>query len=616
VLRGVVAAACAIGVAVAGFLVALCELPVWPYILVVGWLWVSAVARRNGWVWAVVTISVVATTALYGVALGSAAVGTSFHASMALVVGLAGLLAMRDLFLHGGARAPRASALWIGAVPFVWLGAATVAAFSAGGSRWDWALMGDSANNVLFARDVIIDGGTLFAGTNPVPLPHLAVALGMAGEGTSSVANDVASYVWVWHLLIVATLALAGMLGRHVALRLGVRTWSGVAVATVLPAACVLSWVATGNALRFGFINAHLSVFLVVLSLAVGLMALNPLTGFVVQVMVAVDLLVTWSPLAVIPVVMALFHVVAAVRRGPSRREWLYLGVGGALGLGYAVATVVSAAGAVQAVFSSGGAVWGPSPRTISVVLAALLIAGFLIWRRVAAVGRWVMSAALALVTALAATLVLAGGEWTYYPMKMAWFALIVAGVVLAPLAAPVLAIVAPRVARVGPLLALGAGVVVVVGPPVASHATARGLWISDPLTQLVAPYDGGGDQLYGLVEALGTDNDAVALLWDSGARYEREVDFWVLNEASGRFSAGPQADERFAVRTLAYAQLNPEDTQLCDVRRLIGAPVVVYTADPALDSRIRDACRDDAPTIQTLDAADPNLIARVLANQ
>jgi hypothetical protein len=612
----VVAAASAIGLAVAGFLVALGELPVWPFILVVSWLWVSAVVRRNGWAWAVVTVSVVATTTLYGVSVGSAAVGKSFHATMALVVGLAGLLALRDLFLHGGVRAPRASALWVGAVPLVWLGGATVAACSAGGSQWDWALMGDSANNVLFARDVIIDHGTPFAGANPVPLPHLAVALGMAGEGTSSVASDIASYVWVWHLLIVATVAFAGLLGRQVALRVGVRTWNGVAVATVLPAAGVLSWVATGTALRFGFINAHLSVFLVLLSLAIGLMALNPSTGFVLQVMVAVDLLVTWSPLAAIPVVMALFHLVAAVRRSPSRREWLYLGLGGALGLGYAVATLVAAAGAVEAAFASGGAVWGPSMRTITLVLAALVIAGLLIWRRVDAVGLWVISAALALVIALAATLVLAGGEWTYYPLKMAWFALIVAAVVLAPLAAPLFAIVAPRVARLGPALALLAGVAVVVGPPVASHATARGLWIVDPLTQLVAPYDGGGDQLYGLVEALGTDDDGIALLWGSGARYEREVDFWVLSEASGRFSAGPLREERFALRAFAYAQLQPEEEQLCDVRGLIGAPVVVYTADPALDGRIRNACRDDAPTIQTLDTADPTLIARVLSNQ
>lgn len=476
-------------------------------------------------------------------------------------------------------------------------------------------LGGDSANNVLFARDVIIDHGTAFAGTNPVPLPQLTVALGMSGEGISSVAGDIASYVWVWHLLIVATTASAGLLGRQVALRSGVRRRGVLAVATVLPAACVLSWAVTGNALQFGFINALLSVMLVVLSLTVGLASPNPTAAFIVQVMVAVDLLVTWSPLAAVPVVMAGFHLVVAVRRDPSRREWLRLGVAAAVGLGYAVATVAAKASELHGAFSSNGGLLAPSPRTSAAVLVGLLVAGFLISRCLATLGSWVLTATLALATALAGTLMLAGGNWTYYPMKMAWLVVIVAGIVLAALAVPGLAIVAPRFAGLGPALAVAAGLVAVAGPPVVSDVTSHVPPIVEPFTSVVAP-SGGGDQLYRLVKALDTDDDGVALLWESGARDERGVDFWILNEASGRFSAGRQPGERFAVRALAYAQWSPADTQLCDVSALLGAPVVVYTADPTLEGRIRDACGVVAPEIHTLDAANPNLIARVLANQ
>lgn len=614
--RTVVAAACAIVFVGVGFLVAVLATPVWPYILAVAGLCMSAVALRYGWAWAFVTVSVVATTALYGLSMVSAAIGAPFHVAMASVVGATGLLALRHVFLNGGARAPRASALWIGAVPLGWLGAAALGAGLPGGSRWDWALMGDSANNVLFARDVILDHGAPLGGDNPVPLPHIAVALGMSGGGTSAAAGDIASYASVWHLLIVASSVSAGILGRHVALRLGVKTWSGIAVATVLPAAVVISWAATGNALRFGFINAHLSVFLVVLCLLAGLLAPKPVLGFVVQVMVAVDLLATWSPLAVIPAAMAMFHLVPVMRRGFSRREWWYLGVAGTLGLGYALVTAVAARVGLRTVFSSNGGVWAPSLRTISGVIVILLVVGFVISRRAQAVGRWVMTVALAMVASLAGTLVLAMGAWTYYPMKMAWFALTIAGLVLAALAVPILTVVVPRAAPLAPAVALVVGLVLVLGPPVASHGTARSSWIVEPVTALVAPVDGGGDQLYGLVEALGTDSDSVALLWQSGARYEREVDFWVLNEASGRFSESQQGDERFAVRALAYAQFQPADIQLCGAQGFLGAPVIVYTADPSLEGRIRDTCGVDAPTIQMLDAADPNLIARVLANQ
>lgn len=610
------AVAGAAGLVGVGVLIALLELPVWPYILMVAWLCVSAGARRRGWTWSVVSFSLAATTSLYAVSMASAAIGTPFHASMPCVAGLAGLVALRDLSIHGVARAPHASALWIGVAPLVWVGAAALGAVLSGGSRWDWALRGDSANNVLFARDVIIDHGTAFAGTNPVPLPQLAVALGMLGEGAHSVASDIASYVLVWHLLIVATTASAGLFGRQVALRSGVRRRGVLAVSTVLPAACVLSWALTGSAMQFGFINAHLSVMLVVLSLLIGLSAPNPSAGFIVQVMVAVDLLVTWSPLAVVPVVMAVFHLVAAIRRGPSRREWLNLGVAAALGLGYAVATVAAEAGSLHGAFSSNGGVWAPSLRTSSAVIVALLVAGLLISRSAATLGRWAMTATLAVATALAGTLVLAGGHWTYYPMKMAWLTVVVAGVVLAALAAPGLAIVAPRFARFGPALAVAAGLVALGGPIVLAHVTPRPSSVVEPFAAVVAPSDGGGDRLYGLVEALGTGHDGIALLWESGARDEREADFWILNEASGRFSAAKQPQERFAVRALAYAQLSPVDKQLCGISGLIGAPVMVYTADPALEDRVRNACGVDAPTIQTVGAAAPTLIARVLANQ
>ena len=79
---------------------------------------------------------------------------------------------------------------------------------------------------------------------------------------------------------------------------------------------------------------------------------------------------------------------------------------------------------------------------------------------------------------------------------------------------------------------------------------------------------------------------------------------------------AGQQPAERFAVRALAYGQLSPTDTPLWRISGLMGASVIVHTADPALEARVRDTCGVDAPSIQTVGAADPNRIARVLANQ
>lgn len=172
----------AIGIACALFMggtrsipLVLLALAPWPLVLV----------KRLGWSLAIAAVLALAT----GGALVLAAVARPMGIPLAVVygssltaVGAAGWwLAVRALTRQQVTR-PRASAWWVLAPASTWVLLVAVAEVVPGASRVSWAMQGDAANDVLFARDILEARGVELGGTNPVPMMHVLLSVVFAPQ--------------------------------------------------------------------------------------------------------------------------------------------------------------------------------------------------------------------------------------------------------------------------------------------------------------------------------------------------------------------------------------------------------------------------------------------------
>ena len=129
----------------------------------------------------------------------------------------------------------------------IWFAVIGVAQVVPGAARLSWAMQGDSANNVLFSRQIILDGGIrLGAGENPVPLPAGPPAIAME-FGRSSVdsadllRHDVTAFAALWALLIGVSAVMAGLLAGRVASAAGARSLV-VGLSAAFGSAVPLAW--------------------------------------------------------------------------------------------------------------------------------------------------------------------------------------------------------------------------------------------------------------------------------------------------------------------------------------------------------------------------------------
>ena len=133
------------------------------------------------------------------------------------------------LGIAGACLCARLTALKTPSIPnaMVWLPAlaGSVAWFCAmiandvlsGSAKLSWVMRGDSANNVLFAREIIYRGGIgVGINENPVPLPPALMAISMAlgrpyVPSAALLRHDIAAFAQVWVLLIALTCLLVGV---------------------------------------------------------------------------------------------------------------------------------------------------------------------------------------------------------------------------------------------------------------------------------------------------------------------------------------------------------------------------------------------------------------------
>lgn len=475
-------------------------------------------------------------------------------------------------------------------VPLWWTLVAAVAVVKPGSSAHDWALSGDSANNVLFSKDIVTANGLRLVSENPVPLPHLLVALGMPSGSVPTVA-DVTAYVWVWHLSIAATAGLAALMGFRMA-RAGSLSSPYVWLSALVPASLVVSWAVTGYASAFGFINVHVALAIVFASVALMVGRINAAVAVAAQVGAAILLVLTWSPLAVVPAAAAVAPALALLRRSATRRDRLFAAVAVLGGAVFLLARYRSSAQGLSDAVASQAGVVAPSQRSVIALVAVVFLGVVVCWRPSRAISTVVGTITAAVALALAATTLLVGA-WTYYPMKMAWFAVAIVAIVVAAAAPTVVATRANRVAWLTPGAVVVATGLLVVGVPVWAQMQGRAEWIRDPAASIVFP-GGGGDAVFDALNDMHATE--TSLLWSSGVTVEREADFWAASLRSGVFHPVDEADARFGLRALAYAQMHPDDTYVCEFARRWDGPLVVRTSSVERSAQLVASC--DAPNL------------------
>lgn len=476
-------------------------------------------------------------------------------------------------------------------------GVLTLARLLPNGLGLAWAMNGDSANVVVFARGLLAAGGIDASATDtPTPLPFAMIASAMS-VGRDNVADaaraahDIGSLADVWVLLLV----VCGVLASAIVVHSGRRTRTPVVVGVLAVTwAAFASWWVLGVQLQFGFVTVAFSVAVL---LAAWLVALDsehrPLLGLIALVLATASILATWSPLAICIVPLGIVIVVRAWR------TIIASGLRGLALLGAAVALVLvylGLAGVPLFLRAAGflGADGGFPPIGPGAILAITGIAGLAsalsarfrgertaLPMFVAMTGGFVVGLGFLLVQRLSLEPI-----WGYYPAKFAWTVSI--------------ALIAIALGATVTLLdALGSRPLIeAVGAACGVALVAGLLWSptepQDPLGQqpligiLRADAFGLGPGQADEVLALTGRENGQELFWRTG--FDRWANLWLLQLDVDDFDTNP-------VRALAYSfALTPDE--VCTAVELLGGDVTIVSDDPDAEHALRAVCPDAALTV------------------
>jgi len=595
------------------YLVVLAVACVWPFVggsllLLVGIVLVPGLLLLRS------RMSLGASLALLFVVFGWAILGimvvaryTGIPALAAVVIAGAAGGALCAIRLHRvGSSFSRLDAVDLGLAAFgglVWCGVLLAAVVLPGATPLSWAMMGDAANNVLFAREVLQHGGVgLGAGENPVPLTAALIAfftLPAAFSGSPSAGAQIAALAEMWSLGIVAACVLCGALALSVARGRSTMTLLAAAVASSLP----LSWTMLSGPVTLGFVNFHLTIALLVASLITLVHAGRAVLTSLVTLALAIALtLALWAPLAGIPgvafLVLVIVHrrAVFALRRGRLALALLAMAQPVAVFLTLSVPALIGQGDLLEEAL---GAVFEFRKVMVLAVLLLAVVFGLLharatrspdlIWILVALVGGGGFCLGLLLWLRRDQDTL-----WSYYQLKFLWFFLAMLLIVAVVAGLTFAAAISARAAR----SALAAVVVLVTVVGVGEYSRATVPTFSNDSQALKSPVAriltgdffsvGEDDRVFSQVVRL-VDSDERTMLWQSTDPDEDSIMFWVV-----QLSSTGVGD--VALRKFAYYHDGQSMYDLCTIRKLMGPPVTVITADPSVVERAQEACPELGP--------------------
>ncbi|WP_374007746.1 hypothetical protein [Leifsonia sp. LS-T14] len=567
--------------------------------------WVLLLTRRAGGAFAVVAVVAIAFVLTLYVPMATAATGLPLLGTFVVVVALVGLAGV--FLLYRGAfvlvRPERRSlALWIGSLagPVVWFLVLLATNFRPGAARLSWVIRGDSANNLLYARQIIGANGIEFdPSSNPVPLPSSLLALtflpGRPGSGAGLVEHDIGAFAQTWMLLIALTCLLFGLTAGASVRR---ERWILTAVVSAFASVVGLSWFVTGYPLEYGFLNAPLTLVVVLFAWIIFLAARRtPVLALAMMFVTATLVFATWGPLVVVPAALGVLLVIQNWRAVIGVRGWALAGLIVAFvqlvlyGALFTLPTLVSQGKALSAV----GGIY-PFAHVIFQVL--VLLAAFLAVVLVRQIGVGVCVAVLTLCGVLAvglgALLFTRRHEdslWGYYQYKFEWLAAIVLLVIVIGLAGRLMSDPPRAWARAG-AAALGMALTVAF---LFSTSTSVGYEAQNPVRRILSGsfFDGSdGDRALQTIFALSEPGQR-GILWNSGDPAESAIDSWVIQLAAGRI-------DNKSLRIFAYNLDKTKVDDLCSLAHQMGPGLTVYTADAGLEAQVAAACPDEGIAVTT----------------
>lgn len=480
-----------------------------------------------------------------------------------------------------------------------------------GTSRVSWAMLGDSASQLVYARRILADGGLVPPPMpNPVPLAPALVAvaaaplrpshvLGSNETAEAALRHDLAAYAAVWAALIVVMCLLAGVLAHSLADTLGMDRSTtrrlAVAASSLLP----LGWFWTGYPIKFGFINAQVAL-VILLAAVIAALSLHRSPVLVVCTLVAATglLAITWTPLAAIPAVLAVAPVVQLAGRlrsaAPVWRAFAILAAMALMLVSWRFGSPLLA-DARASLSTPGGLAEFPKPMLPAT--AAMLVGLVLLTRQRR--NRTLLNVTAGLTTGACvglATVVWLSGSgrtWSYYPHKYAWIC-----TALLLLATPVLGTAAVQrlrssAARRAVGMAAVAGLAVSLGLGAqAAPGELRRLEDNLPRLMLVEDYLPNQSQSPDAVatEVVGrVDEERLTLPWRSSIANDYRITFWLLQleiEDARQRGDWEAADQLWI---LANFHDNPQD--LCTIAAITPEGLTVETRDGTLAATLTDLC-------------------------
>jgi hypothetical protein len=593
---GIVGLATVIAVATA---MSLFGFPLWLQIIVCSIPWAIVLANRVGNAIAAPALVLIALLLILLTLMLTGTLHLNIVVSLSLMFAVAGLGGVALLLQTPALRLAlpvdflvRWLSPCVGAI--VWFAAIGLAQFVPGASKLSWVASGDSANNILFAREIIDRGGIAIGSMeNPVPLPAalLAVAMSASRGGLAAsrlLEHDISAFAQVWALMIALTCILMGgaiSAALPEARRLVIIGVS--AASSFIP----LTWYVSGYPIEYGFFNIHLALP-VVLSCWIIFLGGNkhPIAALCLMFLAATILLSVWGPLVLFPSALAVAIFIRSLRAITTARGIaLFALIVSALQavLYGAFVTLPSLLSLAAFLGASGGAY--PFSRWILPALLVVALGSALLLRRKS--GKPILSGAIAIIaaTCLGLAVLLFAARNTpnpftsYYPLKFIWLAGIVLMVVVGGYAASIAVLFFTLRALQSSALvvvAIGTLVFVLLAPTNRTSYPTRA-----PIPKILS---GGflekGDRTMGHIFRLSNPAHP-GVLWHSATPYEGTIDFWLLQIKANSMTKNQ------ALRELAY-QLNFEKiTDLCSIVTKYEMPVTVYTDDAGLATELDRAC-------------------------
>lgn len=454
-----------------------------------------------------------------------------------------------------------------------------------------WAMQGDAQFNTVLSRQFGVANGELSGTGQVLSLAQGLMAIvhlpGREGVATDDLlTHDITRQANLWVLMILVSSVLAGAISDRV---LRGASWSVRTFGTIVAAGLPLTWHLTGYAMSSGFYNASIAFLAIELAFYFWLvLPASPLVRSSISLALTVVMLEAWTPMAVIPGVLA---AVAAWQgfKAPKTRISVIVWTAAVAQLAlFVLLFVLPGFLAKSSVLSVTGTIL-PLNRylylavTVALILAATLLASASKGAPIPPLRHFGLGAAMVAISAALGTgfLIFQNRHlpdyWIYYPIKFAWISMEMLLLLLYLAACLFISRMQGR------------------RPLVAAASVSAAVILFSVLQLNPTPPTIGTLPLVSVVKDVSPGDVTVPLL--SSVSGERVFFYWYMRPDQDTFMNQWQfqitaKDEYTPIREFAYRGVNSVG-DACDAAKTWGGDVRVITSSVMVAKSLTEACGD-----------------------